>query len=215
MADFPNTFTEAPHYIPATNIQARHAEAFLELESKGFIVAAGLSMYDVARITAIASQEGVQEYCPNDLAKRWTDIPTARKQLAKDGGRAVFRLETIDSGRTVAFGWTGKSSDEERKFLPDCENTFALRISEDYRGMGLGRPFSRAIVAGSMALYGARRIGLENWGSNTPAIRSYLGAGAVLVTTKDDRRPTRIPEQQDADGKRRDVRLYMQFLRSM
>ncbi|MFA5004125.1 MAG: hypothetical protein WC498_02505 [Candidatus Saccharimonadales bacterium] len=215
MANFPDSFTENPTYIHPTNVRPSDAEPFAQLERRGFVVVAGLRESDVADLSAIAGQEGVREYCPNDIAKRWTDIPTTEKQLAKDGGRGVFRLESLETHETAAFGWTGKSSEDERALLPMCENTFALRINETYRGQRLGRPFSRAIVAGSVALFKAKKIGLETWGSNTPAVRSYLGAGALLVTTQYDRRLTRVPELQDADGKVRDVRLYMQYPQSM
>jgi GNAT superfamily N-acetyltransferase len=215
MAEFPTTFAETPHYIHPTEIPAHLAEPFIALKQKGFIMVAGITPANVEDLAEIANQEGVLEYCPNDIAKRWTDIPTAEKQLAKDGGRGVFRTEHVHTGDTAAFGWTGKSSDEERGFLPECENTFALRANEDYRGQGLGKLVSRAIVVGSMYFYGAKRIGLETWASNTTAVRSYLGAGAVLKTTQDSMRLTRIPEQQDANGMRRDVRLYMQYPWSM
>jgi len=214
MAEFPTTFTE-PHYINPTEIPAHLAGPFVDLGRKGIVMVAGIEPANVEDLTKIAGQEGVLEYCPKDIATRWTDIPTTQKQLAKDGGRGVFRAESIDTGDTVAFGWTGKSSDEERAYLPACENTFALRANEAYRGQGLGRHVSRAIVAGSMFFYGARKIGLETWASNTPAVRSYLGASAVLVTTQDSMRPTRVPEHQDANGMRRDVRLYMQYPWSM
>jgi RimJ/RimL family protein N-acetyltransferase len=189
-------------------------QAYAYLASKGLYLVAGITRDSVPSLTEISQQEGPLEYCPNDIEKRWADEQMAEQQLAKDGGRAGFLLESIDTGDVAAFGWVGKSSEDERKFLPMCENTFALRVNENYRGQRLATPASRLIVRAAMSLYGARRIGLETWGSNTAAVRSYLGAGALLVTTQADKRKTRAPELQDTEGKVRDVRLYMRFPQS-
>lgn len=219
MAEYPTTFCDEEKRIsvwyPDRDIASTHAYPFFSLRNSGLVVVAGLRPERVADLTEIAEQVGTREYCANDIKTRWTDITTAEKQLAKDGGRAVFRLERLEDGKTMGFGWTGKSSDEEREYLPDCENTFAIRMHEASQGQGLAVPFTKAIVFGSMALYGARKIGLETWGSNTAAVRTYRRAGAELVTTKDDIRPTLHEDEYtflvDGVPHRRDVRLYMQF----
>lgn len=210
MANFPTGFTE-PIHLTQYDVPGKYSLPFMHLESKGFAVVAGLTEDDVPALTEIASQEGTREFCPNDIATRWTDKHAARAQLAKDGGRGVLRLISLEDEQTMGYGWTGAISDKEKRLLPQCDNTFALRLHEAARGKALATPFSRAIVAGSMALWGARRIGLETWGSNTAAVKAYLGARAELVTTKDDVRPTLVKENQDDEGNRRDVRLYMQY----
>lgn len=218
MANFPTGF-EAPHYIDPAEITARYAAPFIELDKLGYVVVAGLCPANVADLTEISEQAGTLEYCPNDIAKRWTDIPTAEKQLGKDGGRGAFRLEKIATSETAAHGWTGKSSADERAFLPDCENTFAVRVNERFQRQGLGKLFSHAIVAGSMGLYRAKRIGLETWASNTGAVKSYLGAKAVLSNLSGEvLRPTldeSFPIAEDGAHKgkhvRTDIRLYMKF----
>jgi hypothetical protein len=214
-AYFPTTFTDTPEYLYYDDFSHDQAAAaaYLQLATRGLRVVSGLQPNKVADLTTISLQEGTLEFCPNDIEKRWTDIPTAERQLAKDGGRAVFRLED-ENEQTAAFGWIGASSDEERAYLPMCTNTFALRVNEHFRGQRLATPFSRLIVAGAGARHGAHDIGLETWGSNTAAVRSYLGAGALLVTTAHDRRKTRRPELQDNEGKVHDVRLYMRFPQS-
>jgi hypothetical protein len=211
---FPTGFTE-PILLNRRDFGPKHYLDLRPLDLKGFDIYAGLEEDGVADLTEIAGQKGTREYCPNDLAKRWTDIPAAEKQLGKDGGRGVVTLRSRESGQIMAFGWTGRMSDEEKGFLPLCENTFAERLHEDLRGQKLGRPFAVAIVAASMMVWDARRIGLETWGSNVAAVRSYLGAGAVKITNKDDIRPTLKPEPYDFynDGvaHRRDIREYMQY----
>ena len=211
MAEFPTTFAETPHVIQPSDVPAKFAMTFMQLSSKGYDVVAGLDRASVPALTEIAEQEGVREFCPNDLTRRWGNGEMAAQQLAKAGGRGVLRLVNRRDNSTLGFGWTGSISEEERALLPMCENTFALRLHEAARGKKLGEPFSRAIVAGSMALWGARNIGLETWASNTAAVKTYLNAGAPLVTTKDDVRPTLNRHNFQYQNHRNDVRLYMNF----
>jgi ribosomal protein S18 acetylase RimI-like enzyme len=66
---------------------------------------------------------------------------------------------------------------------------------------------------GYMAV-GLDKVGLETWGSNTAAVRTYVKAGAQLVTTKDDLCPTLVDDPKipkTADGQRSDVRQFMRF----
>jgi hypothetical protein len=211
MANFPTGFEEAPHMLRPTDLRPVHSEHLSTLQSKDYDVVAGLDRTVVSELAEIAQQEGVREFCPNDLKRRWATEEMAEKQLAKDGGRGVLRLVSRKTGKTHGFGWTGKISEDEQSYLPMCENTFALRLHEAARGKKLGTPFSRIIVAGSMALWGARNIGLETWASNTPAVRTYLSAGAELVTTKDDVRPTLNRNNFSHQNHRNDVRLYMNY----
>ena len=213
MPTFPNTFDESTHILVPTDLKASHAEHLIKLNMAGYDVVAGLRREDVPALAEIAAQEGTREYCPNDLKRRWGDEAMAEAKLAKAGGSGVLRLVSQKNGNTLGFGWTGHIDDEDQEHLPMCENIFALRLHEASRGKRLGTTFSRVIVAGSMALWGARNVGLATWASNTPAVRTYLAAGAELVTTKDDVRPTilRGPGKFQYENHRNDVRLYMQF----
>lgn len=214
-AEFPTTFTNEMHVVHPYHVAAKHAQPFVDLANKGYEVAVGLRREDVSGLADIAQQPGTREYCPKDLTARWGTEELAEKQLTKDGGRGVLRLVSRDTGQIMGFGWTGRMSQEEQALLPGCENTFALRLHEDSRGQKLGTPFSKAIVAASMVIFKARNIGLETWASNTPAVRTYLGAQAVLVTTVDSQRPTLQtgPHTHLNEGvrSRADVRLYMKY----
>lgn len=211
MSDFPKGFVESPYILSPNDVQLEQRVHLRQLERQGYEVVAGLRREDVPALTEVAEQEGTREFCPNDLKLRWGNEEMAERQLAKAGGRCVLRLVRKDTGDTHGFGWTGHISEEEKQYLPMCENTFALRLHEASRGKKLGMPFSRVIVAGSMALWGARNIGLETWASNTAAVRTYLAAGAELVTTKDDVRPTLDRTKFQHERHRNDVRLYMHF----
>lgn len=208
MAEFPTTFAEDLLPLQFVELDDKGSEAVKTLADKGFEVVAGVRRADVPEITAIANQDGVREYCPNDLATRVGDEPMMETWLTKNGGRGAFILRRIGKTSVSGYGWVGQ---EENRNLPKCESTFAIRIDEAEGGKGLGSLYTTAIVAGSAALYGAKKIGLETWGSNTSAVRAYLKAGAELVTTKDDMRPTLTPTAHETSGMRRDVRLFMQF----
>lgn len=211
MANFPTGFEETPHVLRFNDLRPAHSEYLSRLQSAGYDVVAGLDRASVPALAEISQQDGVREFCPNDLKRRWATEEMTEKQLAKDGGRGVLRLVSRETGETHGFGWTGKISEDERTYLPMCENTFALRLHEAARGKKLGASFSRVIVAGSMALWAAKNIGLETWASNTPAVRTYLSAGAELVTTKDDIRPTLDRQKFSHENHRNDVRLYMHY----
>lgn len=211
MSNFPNTFDETPHLLSPTDLWPAHSEYLSHLNANGFDVIAGLTRAAVPALTEISHQAGTVEFCPNDVKRRWGNETMAENQLAKDGGRGVLQLVSRRTGDTMGFGWTGKTSEDEKEYLPMCENTFALRLHEASRGKKLGAPFSRVIIAGSMALWGANNIGLETWASNTAAVRTYLSAGAELITTKDDVRPTQDRTKFQHEHHRNDVRLYMNY----
>lgn len=228
-AEFPTTFTDTPLVLTPQHVQPKHADIISGLESRGYGIVAGLREQDVQDITRIAGQPGVREFCPKDIRQRWTNIDATRKQLNKDGGRGVFRLvklvdhlDPID-GDTVGYGWTGKSSEDERAKLPRCENTFAIRLDSAVARQGLGRRFTAGIVVGSMALFNAHNIGLETWASNVGAVKSYFGAAAEFVTGQNSERVTRNLDEavrtEIIDGEeigiRPDTRYYMQFPWSM
>ncbi len=208
MAEFPTAFAEEPQLIVPGMLDEVGNAAVEQLAARDFEVVAGVRRADVPEITAIANQDGVLDFCPKDAVTRFPDADIMEENwLPKAGGRGMILLRRR-LGRIAGYGWTGIEPCEQ---LPDCTTTFAERLDERVAGQGLAAPFAVAIVSGSMAIFGAEKIGLETWGSNTAAVRTYLKAGARLVTTKDDRRPTTHPAPNETDGKRRDTRLYMQF----
>lgn len=164
-----------------------------------------------------------------DLVENWLDKED--KQLGKHG-RAVFPLLKMAGGKAVelaGYGWTGpelspKIKEEEPDLIvPGGKTTFAVRIANDHTGNGLAVPFTKLIVAGSAALYGARNIWLETWGSNNAA-RVYPKAGFEQVyDRKNQERPTLQPEGYEFpdgnmvylndDGRRvvNDTRLWMRY----
>lgn len=205
--NYPTTFSETLIPLQDLALDEHGSEAVATLADKGFGVYAGLRVADLDEIKAISQQEGVREYCPKDEGpKRFASRESAEGEWLPKG-RGMLQLRTLGDGALAGYGWTGPEACTQ---LPMCDTTFAERINEQYAGRGLGAPFAVAIVAGNSALYGECLVGLETWGSNTAAVRSYLKAGAQLVTTKDDVRPT-LKSATNEDGKRRDVRLFMRF----
>jgi hypothetical protein len=220
-AEIPMSFVDELHHVTPQDVMRTalgQADNLINLERRGLVVVAGLRPVDVAALSEIALQPGTVEYCRNDAVQRWGDEAMAEKQLAKDGGRAVFRLVSPDSELTYGFGWTGKAGEHESS-ITGCKNTFAIRLHERAQGQGLAMPFSMAIVAGSMAVYGMRGIGLETWGSNSKATRAYRDAHAAFMGSEYAARPTRImgpgvfPKEYNGEilPHRNDVRIYMQY----
>ncbi len=206
---FPTEFNQHLEILDANQLDRDGQRAVRAMYDMGFDVTAGVLESDVDHITAIAQQHGVREYCPNDATKRFGSKAMMESWLTKNGGRGMFILRA--AGVVAGYGWTGP---ERSDALPETTTTFAVRLSEHAgaTGRGLGSLFTTAIVSGSMALYGAEGIGLETWGSNTKAVRSYLRSGAELVSTQDDVRPTWVSGNSE---QRQDIRLFMQFTRTM
>lgn len=204
----PSTYTDAPVSIAQFELDQAGMAAIEKLQERGFEVIAGVTPADVASITEIAQQQAVREQCPKDLTSRFGDQAMMEKWLGKNGGRAVFLLRDLEHKQVRGYGWTGQESCEQ---LPEYTNTFGVRLDERVSGQGLGVPFVTAILSGSSALYGVERIWGETWGSNGGAVKTYLRAGAVLVATKDDWRPTLATGPGVVDGKRQDVRILMKF----
>lgn len=203
MRPYPTEFSEGP----LERLKSPIAELG-QLADAGFEVTVGVRRQDMPAIARIAGQAAVREYCPKDMEVRFGDGAKAAHWL-QTKGRGLFLLRPIANEADVAgYGWTGREANEH---LPDCETTFALRLSQEVSGKGLGVPFTNAILVGARTQYGARRVGLETWGSNTPAVRTYVKAGAELVTARDSHRPTREHGPQIVRGQRHDARLFMQF----
>jgi hypothetical protein len=204
----PGLSTEFAHDLAPLKLAALDEigqTALQKLNARGIEVYTGFRRQDQPEVATIAGQTGVREFCANDTNRRFATEEMAEEWQKK--GRLFFQLRDLGRSSLIGYGWTGPERCGE---LPDCENTFAERLSEEVAGRGLGAPFAVVIASGSVAL-DVCKVGLETWGSNTAAVRSYLKAGAELVTTRDDQRPTQNPAPHEADGKRRDVRLFMRF----
>jgi hypothetical protein len=217
--NYPTTFTTELIPLREAGLDDRGVEALDRLEAGGFEVVAGLRRADLPEVTAIANTVPVREYCPNDMGKRVGDEHKAGTWQGERGGKGVVLLRRLGDKAVGGYGWTSLAPDDEKQMIPGEEVTFAERLGPIAAGRGLGALFAEAIVSGAVALHGARNVGLETWGSNTGAVRSYLRADASLVTTRDGYRPTLTPTQseildKDHPNKRRDVRLYMKFGRT-
>ena len=175
------------------------------INNANFGVFFGLREQDTADISPIAASAAVREFCPKDISSRFGNVEMAERWVAK--GRTMFQLRELGRGGLAGYGWTGLETSPE---IPGGDTTFAVRLAPEFAGRGLATPFTRAIVAGSSALHGGN-IWLETWGSNTAAVRTYVHAGAQLVTTRDATRPTLNPGDREIDDTRRDVRLFMCF----
>jgi hypothetical protein len=217
--NYPTTFS--PELIPLRDVITDDAGlAALEgLEAAGFEAVGGLRRVDLLGVTAIAETDPVQEYCPNDMKKRVGDESMAETWHGDRGGKGVVLLRRLGDGAIAGYGWTSPAPEDEKKMIPGEEVTFAERLGPLAAGQGLGALFAEVIVSGAVKLHGARNVGLETWGSNPAAIKSYLKAGVSLVATRDDYRPTLTPTQAEMlyskqPGKRRDVRLFMKFGRT-
>ena len=226
MLHYPTTFAETLVPVDPDILDVEGRDAVVDLNNRGFEVVSRVRREDVPDLAEISAQEGsaqdgVREFCRNDLDKRFANPKMMAAWHEKDGGRGTFLLRQL--GATAGHGWTGPIAEdgEERKLVPGAEVTFAIRLSGAFGGQGLAVPFTKAIVWGSVALYGARNISLETWGSNTRAVRTYLKAGAEVVTTADGWRPTLkedepglVYDEKKGYFKRRDVRLFMRFPRT-
>lgn len=218
MSSYPNEFSqELIRLKPSSDNTRRLNYGVGRLICSGLKLYAGVRVNDQPEIAAIARQEAVKEYCPKDDISRFHSEDSMAEWLKK--GRGMFLLKRSRDDALAGYGWTGPEQCDE---IPGQQNTFAIRLNKDViAGKGIGKLFTTAITAGSMSLYGARNIGLETWGSNTAAVKTYLGAEAELVTSVDSQRPT----LQGGDGAwweeddktqvsklmRRDVRLFMKF----
>jgi len=174
-------------------------------------VQVGLREQDVDGLTELAMQEAIRTYCWKDLSGRFGNVGMTRNWLEKKGngveqmGRGMLQLRHPTSSVQAAYGWVGP---EECAFIPESQNTFAERVSEQFAGRGIGTLFATVIVSGATALWGARNIGLETYASNKGAIKVYERAGAEFVTERDSVR--RGLDGDDVKDKRR----YMRFSRT-
>lgn len=205
---YPASFTDRPLLLSQFELNPAGVAAVEKLHQRGFEVVVGVTTADVPFITEIAQQQAVREQCPKDMTNRFGNQDMMTQWLGKNGGRAVFLLRDREHHTIRGYGWTGLEPCEQ---LPEYTTTFGVRLDERVSGQGLGAPFVAAILYGSMALFGSERVWGESWGSNVGAIKTYLKVGAVLVSTKDDWRPTLETGPGVVDGKRQDIRILLKF----
>lgn len=187
---FPTSFSEAS---PAPFVDPL-------LEGREFTITTGFPPEALTEMIPIANSEAVREFCPKDSLERFGDGEMAERWLKK--GRELFLLRDMGNKALAGYGWTGSETSEH---VPDADTTFAVRLSPAYAGRGLAPPFTRSIVASSRLLHGGSTW-LETWRSNEAAIRTYLKAGAVLVSTMDADRPSLEQTEPYAD-----IRWFMRF----
>ena len=206
--NYPTSFSENLIDIREFELSEHGSVAAEKLAVSGFYVSAGLRRRDVPEIGRLASSDPIREYCPNDYSpSRFLTEASTQEWLIKE--REVFQLRSIGSGVLAGYGWTGP---DKHKLVPGGDTTFALRVSPEFAGRGLGTPFTGAILAGSIALFGDRKIWLETWESNAKAVKTYMRNGAKLIAAVDGTRPTLTPTEDAVDGSRLiDTRLYMSF----
>jgi ribosomal protein S18 acetylase RimI-like enzyme len=173
-----------------------------QLAERNYEVHTGLTDKLADAVVEMAREPAIQEYCPNDIGKRFTDRQAIEKWLAK--GRAAFLLikhdVTDDDLHLVGYGWAGESSSSH---APGGETTFAIRIGEAGQGQGLATPFAQLIVNAAALLYNSKNFWLETWQSNGPAIHIYEKIGFSGVDAVPDKRPS------IENGSVPDTRLYM------
>ena len=136
------------------------AESLHELSHRGYVVTVGARSQDAPALAEIAKEPGVREFCPRDERERMGDADGTMlgSHLGKKGGRGMFILRHVASGKVAADGWTGEETCDE---LPGALTTFALRISKAFGGQGLGVLFTNAIVDGSVARFASARSAQE------------------------------------------------------
>lgn len=213
--NYPATYSERLRAARAPDLAGPGAQSLAALYRAGYGVACGIRRQDVSGVTSVANQPGVREFCPNDATMRFASVEKMEGWLTKGGGRGFFQL--FSGAKLAGYGWTGAETCPE---LPDSLTTFAVRLNAGggFTGQGLAHHFANVIVDASVAYYGACNIGLETWQSNVAAVKSYERAGAELITSRADARPTLTaePDFLTAAGEAyvRDTRSYMQFTRT-
>lgn len=180
---YPDTFAEHTTPLPLDKMGTRAADAAAELALHGFEVHTGLTPEHAKSMSLIAQQPSIREYCPNDSTNQFA-TPESTDAWLREGdetlhmyGRGVFLLlhwGDADTAQLAGYGWTGPEASDR---VPGGQVTFAVRMNEAFQGNRAARPFTTLILAGSAALYGAKSVWLEAWGSNTRATRTYEDAG--------------------------------------
>jgi ribosomal protein S18 acetylase RimI-like enzyme len=201
MIPFPSGFVATTQKLPEDLLGETGVQAAHKLADQGYEVHVGLTPEFADRISVMAQEPSIREYCPKDSGERFAGQASTERWLAKKRSMFLLLKRTVDDGLSLAgYGWSGSESSPH---VPGGETTFAIRIGEAGQGQGLATPFSWLIIAGSAVLYGAKNLWLETWAVNAGAVHVYHKIGFVTVAEKPDERV--LP-----DGKTTpDTRVYM------
>lgn len=218
MTNYPTQFVPELRFLTSEdNLGDRADEAIDNLAAHGFVIAEGVHLSQVGRISEMAGEQHIVEYCPNDK-RRFGSIEKVAAWLGKGGGRGMVSIfEVIDEDRPlseddirslnaddvsqVAYGWSGFGVNEH---IPGADITTAYRVGQRGRELAyerrngeedrfkLGLPLGELVIATAVLRYGAdpRQISLEAWESNKAnGLYDTLGFGPTAVK-QEDVRPT-------------------------
>lgn len=203
---FPTELAHQPEVITPSLLLGDRAEESLRLLAKsGAYAATGLTDEVLPMVQAVASEQKIAEYCPNDIGSvggngRFASVAHAQSWIAK--GRGFIGIYSIDS-ELLAYGWSGP---ETNLVLPDAKVTTAYRVGssgsrlaramrrEEYApNFSMGLALGELVIATAVYLHGAKpsELSLETWESNQPARTLYdkLGFGLRKVM-RSESRPT-------------------------
>jgi GNAT superfamily N-acetyltransferase len=197
---FPTAFAEELQVVTPDMLDERGGVALEGLAAMGLTTRFGLRRIDVPTITPITHEGPVVQYCWKDHSERFGDVEMAEHWQAK--GRGMIQLDDLSKPVKAAYSWEGP---ERCEYLPDCDTTFAIRVSEEFAGKGIATRLTAVTLSGCAAIWGARNVGLETWASNEYAVRTYEKMGAEEVTRQPGMR------QISKNEKVPDTRVYMRF----
>jgi ribosomal protein S18 acetylase RimI-like enzyme len=200
MKPYPKAFADQTTKLDGSLFNSYDAELLGQLAKNNYQVHYELTKEFAKDITKMCNEPSIKEYCPNDLARRFSSLISTERWLLK--GRAVFLLlKKTDNGlNLVGYGWAGQ---EKSPQVLKGESTFAIRIGEAGQGNGLATPFSRLIVSASAEIFGAQNMWLETWASNGGAVHIYHKIGFKDVAAV-------VGSRSKANGRKvADTRLYM------
>ena len=210
MAKFPNTFIDEHIVIYPGDLDDTTANSDVEnLLDRSYLVAVGLSRNRLQELSLMANTNGDLEFYTNALIQGWDRLGVAESQLAKNGGRAVFRLEPHGGrGNVTGIAVTGRNETSES---PDYPHSLDVRFNRYYEDEGLSLPLTRIALAATVQLYEGYGIGSEAWKSNVNARKIINDAGGVLMHEKSDRHITSVATLNEGDGMTTDVRQFYGF----
>lgn len=201
MIPFPEHYDQELQPLPLQQMSESSQQAVQTLESKGYIVKAGLTPYYADAINKLSQEPSIKEYCPKDLSERFTTRQTTEQWLSKKRATYLLLHKSDDGSLDLAgYGWVGT---KQSPLVPGGEVTFSVRVSEKHQGKGLAAPFSESMLAAAKATYGASNLWLETWASNGGAVHIYHKLGFNDVAEKPDERPSLVGH------KVADTRIYM------
>ncbi len=173
---YPTELVEKVHELPQSVGQS-------ELNSKSLYVVQGLDKSLAEQLVQLSTQPDILHNCPNDAAKRFSNIQAVQKWMEK--GRLALPLVRKSSDGTmklVGFGWMGPGEPgNDEPTINGAKTTFAIRIYDEAKGQGIAKPYTKAILDAHEVLYGNTGVWLETWEDNTAAVKTYENSGFEKV----------------------------------